>query len=56
MNSMTYVNKSHLQSIYKVNRLTRKQRKVKTIYKFVVNAQGCLELQFIQGFQPAPII
>ena len=39
-----------------MSRLTRKQRKIKNIYNFVVDSQGCLGLQFVRGFQPAQVV
>ena len=47
MNSMTYLNKSHLQSIHKVKRLALRQRKPKQVFQFTINAQGRLSLEKI---------
>lgn len=48
MNSMTYLNKSHLQSIHMVSHLTHRQRRVKQNYGFSTNEQGCLQVEPIR--------
>ena len=45
MNSMQYLNMSHLQSIQKVNRLSREQRQTKRVYTFKIGEMGQLTLE-----------
>ena len=45
MNSMQYLNMSHLQSIQKVNRLSREQKQTKRVYTFKICEMGQLVLE-----------
>ena len=45
MNSMQYLNMSHLQSIQKVNRLSREQRQTKRVFTFRVGEMGQLTVE-----------
>ena len=37
MNSMTYLNKSHLQSIHKVTRMAQRPRQPKQVFRFTLS-------------------